>query len=65
VQVGDDAEGVQKALNELFAEGTLWAELSAVKEGRVYQMDKRLYNLKPNARWGEAYEGLERILSDE
>lgn len=65
VQSGDDTEGTQKALEELMGSGTAWSGLTAVKEGRVYLMDKRLYNLKPNARWGEAYEGLERILSDE
>lgn len=65
VQSGDDTEGTQKALDELMGSGTAWSGLTAVKEGRVYLMDKRLYNLKPNARWGEAYEGLERILSDE
>lgn len=65
VQVGDDTEGVEAALAELFGAGSPWSELTAIKEGRVYHMDKRLYNLKPNARWGEAYEGLERILSGE
>jgi hypothetical protein len=28
-------------------------------------MEKNLYNLKPNNRWGEAYEELEAILSNE
>lgn len=65
VQSGDDAEGMQKALDELFGEASPWSKLTAVKEGRVYQLDKRLYNLKPNARWGEAYEILEGILADE
>ena len=65
VQVGDDTEGVEVALAELFGAGSPWSELTAIKEGRVYHMDKRLYNLKPNAHWGEAYEGLERILSGE
>lgn len=65
VQSGSDTEGTEKALNELMGEGSAWSILTAVQEGKVYHMDKRLYNLKPNARWGEAYEGLERILSDE
>lgn len=65
VQAGGDVEGTEKALNELFGDSSAWSELTAVKEGRVYHMDKRLYNLKPNARWGEAYEGMERILSNE
>ena len=28
-------------------------------------MDKTLYNLKPNDRWGEAYEILEEILQND
>lgn len=65
VQIGDDPEGVKKHLESLFSEDSAWAKLTAVKEGRWYHMDKRLYNLKPNARWGEAYEGLEEILAAE
>lgn len=65
VQLGGDSEGVQKHLESMFSEDSAWATLTAVKEGRWYHMDKRLYNLKPNARWGEAYEGLEEILAKE
>ena len=43
----------------------LWSHLTAVREERVFIMEKNLYNLKPNHRWGEAYEGLEAILSGE
>lgn len=39
-----------------------WATLRAVKKGRVYVMDQKLFNLKPNAKWGEAYEQLADIL---
>ena len=39
-----------------------WGTLRAVQEGRCYVMDQQLYNLKPNARWGEAYEQLADIL---
>lgn len=65
VQSGGDTDGTEKALAELLGAGSAWSALTAVQEGRVFHMDKRLYNLKPNARWAEAYEGLERILSDE
>ncbi|MBE6884144.1 MAG: ABC transporter substrate-binding protein [Ruminococcaceae bacterium] len=64
VQLGDDSEGAAKNIENLL-EDPMWAELTAVKEGRVHIMDKRLYNLKPNARWGEAYEKLEQILAGE
>ena len=39
-----------------------WQSLTAVREGRFYVMDPNLYNLKPNGRWGEAYEKLADIL---
>lgn len=39
-----------------------WGTLRAVQEGRCYVMDQTLYNLKPNARWGQAYEQLADIL---
>lgn len=64
VQRGDDTEGMQQYLEQFFADHPEWAGLTAVKEGRVYQMDKLLFNLKPNARWGEAYEILEEILQN-
>ena len=65
VQTGDDAAGTEAYLRRFFEENPLWLELTAVKEGRVYIMEKQLYNLKPNDRWGEAYEKLEKILSGE
>lgn len=62
VQVGDDAEGMKENLHCFFAENPLWLELDAVKNDRVHYMDKRLFNLKPNAYWGESYIQLEEIL---
>ncbi len=64
VQVGSDAEKVKEKIDAFIAENPAWNELTAVKEGRVFHMDRKLYNLKPNSRWGEAYEGLEKILSE-
>lgn len=64
-QRGDDMEGMKKFVEKYFDEHPLWKELDAVKEGRVYFMDKNLYNLKPNHRWGEAYSILQEILLDE
>lgn len=64
VQLGDDAEGTQERIRQFFAENPAWASLTAVQEGRVYYLDKHLYNMKPNARWGEAYLALEAILRE-
>ena len=64
VQRGDDAEGMKAYVENMMAENPAWQQLTAVKEGRLYFMDKNLYNLKPNHRWGEAYEKLEEILEN-
>ena len=39
--------------------------LTAVKEGKVYQMDRKLFHFKPNNRWDQSYEQLEQILYGE
>ena len=65
VQQGDDPEAIRKHVDAFFAQQPALAQLTAVKEGRVFIMDKALYSLKPNARWGEAYEKLEAILANE
>lgn len=64
VPIGENTEKAKENIDAFIAENPAWSELTAVKEGRVFYMDKKLYNQKPNSRWGEAYEGLEKILSD-
>ncbi len=64
VQQGDDAQGAQAALDQFIQENPAWQELSAVKNDRVMILEKRLFNLKPNALWGQSYEQLEQILSE-
>ena len=61
-QRGDDREKMMANVQTMMRENPAWLQLTAVKEGRVYYMDKNLYTLKPNHRWGEAYEQLEEIL---
>lgn len=65
VQRGDDTAGMMDKIARELEANPLWSQLTAVREGRVHLMEKRLYNLKPNHLWGDAYEGLEEILSDE
>lgn len=65
VQQGDNAEGTKKNIENFIAENPAWSQLKAVKEGRVHMMEKSLFALKPNDRWGEAYEQLEGILANE
>lgn len=64
VQRGDDSAGMRAYVKTMMAENPAWQQLTAVKEGKLYFMDKNLYNLKPNHRWGEAYETLEGILEN-
>ncbi len=59
---GSDYEAAMKNVEEMLLSNPAWASLTAVKEGNYYLLEKRLYNLKPNARWGEAYEKLADIL---
>lgn len=65
IQQGDNEEGTKENIENFIAENPAWSELTAVKEGRVFLLEKSLYALKPNERWGEAYKKLEEILSDE
>lgn len=59
---GADSTKAQENLNKALLSNPAWQSLTAVREGRYYVLDNALYNLKPNARWGEAYEKLANIL---
>lgn len=65
VQQGDDTEAMEQMLKETLTGNPAWAGLRAVKEEKLYYMDKNLYHFKPNDRWGEAYEELFSILYGE
>lgn len=65
VQQGDNAEGTKANIENFITENPAWSQLTAVKEGRVHMMEKSLFALKPNDRWGKAYEQLEGILANE
>jgi iron complex transport system substrate-binding protein len=62
---GSDAEGAKQTLEENLTGNPAWSGLTAVREGRVHYMDKQLYHLKPNNRWGIAYAELEKLLYGE
>lgn len=62
---GSDPTDAQRTLDETLLSNPAWQSLTAVQEGRFHVMDDQLYNLKPNARWGEAYEQLAQILYPE
>ena len=58
--MGDEAAG-QSYMQSLLQD-PVWQTLTAVKEGRVYQLPKELFQYKPNARWDEAYAYLIELL---
>ena len=62
VTMGSDTEAAIASFDRMISENPAWSSLGAIKEGRVYHMEKRLFNQKPNARWDEAYEKLSDIL---
>lgn len=59
---GSDSTDAMATLETTLLSNPGWNQLEAVREGRFYTMEHELYNLKPNARWGEAYEKLADIL---
>ena len=62
VTMGSDPAAAMANLQRMMDENPAWGTLEAVREGRLHVMEKELYNLKPNARWAEAYEKLTEIL---
>lgn len=62
---GTDTDAALKIVEDTLLTNPAWNSLTAVQQGKYYVLDKSLYNLKPNARWGEAYEKLADILYPE
>ena len=58
-------ESASGAFMESYLADPVWSHLSAVRQGRVYQLPKELFQYKPNARWGEAYAYLIQLLYGE
>lgn len=63
VTMGSDTEGAKASLDNMIQENPAWSTLEAIAEGRMYMMEKTLFNLKPNDRWAEAYEKLYETLT--
>jgi iron complex transport system substrate-binding protein len=65
VTMGNNTEKAMDNLHQMMAENPAWGSLSAVREGRLHLMDRKLFNIKPNADWAESYETLSEILRAE
>ena len=61
VSMGDE-DAAKKNLSKTMEENPAWGKLDAVAQNRLHIMDKKLFNLKPNANWAKAYEELVEIL---
>lgn len=62
VQCHAGAEAAQAQVEELYGDNPVWQSLDAVKNGRVYYLEKTLFHNKPNSRFAEAYQKLAEIL---
>ncbi len=60
--MGSSSAAALEALDRALLSNPAWSGLTAVREGRYHVLPKDLFHYKPNARWGESYEILERIL---
>ncbi len=57
-----DSEKALNGLKEGIEKNPAWCQLTAVKNDRYIVLPKDLFHYKPNARWGESYEYLAKIL---
>ena len=63
--MGSDEDAALAALDASWGQSPAWQALSAVTAGRVHVLPKDLFHYKPNARWGESYAYLYRLLFGE
>lgn len=59
---GSKTQAAMDNVDKLFKSNPVWSSLTAVKNNRYYVLDKKLFNNKPNKRWGEAYQQIADIL---
>ena len=62
IQSRAGVEEAQEQVETLYGDNPVWNSLRAVKDGRVYYLDKTLFHNKPNSRFAEAYSNLAAIL---
>lgn len=55
IQCHAGADVAKEAVEETYGSDPVWNSLTAVKEGRVYYLEKTLFHNKPNSRFFEAY----------
>lgn len=53
--MGESQEAALKMVEELLISNPAWKGLKAVEENHYYVLEKELFHIKPNERWGESY----------
>ena len=64
VTMGSDTKKAIDNLTKMIENNPAWSSLDAVKNNRIHIMERRLFNIKPNAMWADAYEKLTKILCE-
>ena len=62
VQCHAGADEAKAQVEETYGSNPVWQSLSAVKNGKVFYLEKTLFHNKPNSRFAEAYQKLAEIL---
>ena len=62
VQCHADGELCSQMIEEQYGSNDVWKSLSAVKDGKVYYLEFKLFHYKPNSHFAEAYQKLAGIL---
>lgn len=55
VQCHAGVDAAKELVEKVYGSNPVWQALTAVKEGRVYYLEKNLFHNKPNSRFAEAY----------
>ena len=59
-----DTDEAQANLEDTISANPIWQTLSAVKNERLFYLEKELFHYKPNVRWSESYEVLAKIFAE-
>ena len=62
VQCHAGTDAAKQQVEETYGENPVWQSLNAVKNGKVFYLEKTLFHNKPNSRFAEAYQKLAEIL---
>ena len=62
IQCHAGTDAAKKQVEETYGDNAVWNSLNAVKNGKVFYLEKSLFHNKPNSRFAEAYQKLAEIL---